>query len=99
MPFDAAAATIAALESDATGAFNVADDDPAVANEWMPAFASAIGAPRPLHAPVFLARILARGAAVHLATNSRAASNARLRNGLGWRPEFASWRSGSASLT
>jgi nucleoside-diphosphate-sugar epimerase len=95
---DAAAATIAALESDATGAFNVADDEPAVASEWMPLFAAAIGAPRPAHAPVFLARIIAGAAAVHLAVNSRAASNARLKDELSWRPQFASWRSGFASL-
>ena len=91
---DAATATIAALESGATGAFNVADDEPAVASEWMPLFAEAIGAPKPLHAPVFLARLLAGRAAVHLAVNSRAASNTRLKDELGWRPRFESWRTG-----
>lgn len=91
---DAVTATIAALESDATGAFNVADDEPAVAREWMPVFAEAIGAPKPLRAPVFLARLLAGRAAVHLALNSRAASSRRLKDELGWRPRFKSWRSG-----
>lgn len=91
---DAVGATIAALESGATGAFNVADDEPAMAKDWMPVFARAIGAPRPLRVPAFVARILAGPAAVHLALQSRGASNERLKDELHWQPRFESWRIG-----
>lgn len=91
---DAASATVAALESDATGAFNVADDEPALAREWMPVFADCIGAPRPWRVPSFVARMLVGRAAAHLALESRGASNHRLRVDLRWQPRFESWRAG-----
>ena len=36
---DAVAATVAAVESDLTGAFNICDDDPVALGQWLPAFA------------------------------------------------------------
>ena len=97
---DAAAATVAAVEAAIPGTFNVADDEPARARDWMPAFAAAIGARRPLRVPVAIARLAAPPALVHLSTNSRGASNRRIRDALGWAPEFTSWRTGfTAGLT
>lgn len=60
----------------------------------MPAFASAIGARRPYHVPIMVARLMAPPALIHLSTQSRGASNARIREALGWQPEHASWRTG-----
>lgn len=47
---DAAAATVAALES-APGVYNIVDNDPSEMSIWLSAFAKAIGAPEPPHAP------------------------------------------------
>ena len=60
---DAAAATLAAIERGAPGVYNVVDDDPAPAREWLPALAAAAGAKPPRHVPRWLAR-LAAGEAV-----------------------------------
>src|SRR5829696_6678268 len=46
---DAASATVAALEGDALGVFNVTDDEPAPVAAWLPVFAAAVGAKPPLH--------------------------------------------------
>ncbi len=91
---DAASATVAAVEAGIGGTFNVADDEPAAAREWMPALAAAIGARRPLRAPVAIARLVAPPAIVHLSTNSRGASNARFREAFDWQPRYPSWRTG-----
>jgi nucleoside-diphosphate-sugar epimerase len=40
---DAASATVAALERARPGVYNVVDDDPATAAEWMPIYAEALG--------------------------------------------------------
>src|SRR5581483_3961545 len=45
---DAAAATVAALESD-SGVYNVVDNDPSEVRVWLPAFAEFVGAPPPAH--------------------------------------------------
>ena len=72
---DAVAATVAAVESDVTGAFNICDDAPIPLGRWLPAFARYLGAPSPRHVPTgpdtdpdgrFYAELL-RGAANHLA--------------------------------
>src|SRR5215213_5335381 len=55
---DVAAATIAALDRGATGVYNVTDDDPAPAREWIPAYAEALGAKRPRRVPVFIVRMV-----------------------------------------
>ena len=54
---DAAAATVGAVERGAPGVYNVADDEPAPMREWLPAYASTIGAKRPRRIPAWLARI------------------------------------------
>ena len=72
---DAVAATVAAVESDVTGAFNVCDDAPIPLVAWLPAFARYLGAPSPPSLPTgddtdpdrrFYAELL-RGADNHLA--------------------------------
>jgi nucleoside-diphosphate-sugar epimerase len=72
---DAVAATVAAVESDIAGAFNICDDAPIPLGRWLPAFARYLGAPPPPHVPTgpdtdpdgrFYAELL-RGAANHLA--------------------------------
>ena len=91
---DAASATVLAVEQQAKGVFNIVDDEPAPASEWLPALAAAAGAKRPRRAPVWLARLLAGDVAVTMMTEGRGFSNAKAKSELGWQPRFPSWRQG-----
>jgi 2-alkyl-3-oxoalkanoate reductase len=91
---DLASATVAALEADALGTFNVVDDDPAPVSTWLPALAQAVGARAPLRMPAFLARLLLPEHLYVLMTDVRGGSNARFKRTFGWQPQFASWRGG-----
>ena len=91
---DAAAATVLAVEQSARGIYNVVDDDPAPAREWLPALADAIGAKPPRRVPRWLARLLAGEAGVALMTEIRGASNAKAKRELGWELAYPSWRDG-----
>jgi nucleoside-diphosphate-sugar epimerase len=95
---DAAAATVAALtavpRSGSRAVYNVVDDDPAPVSEWLPALADAVGAPRPMRVPAFVARLAAGEYGVATMTRSQGASNARARRELGWAPAHPSWREG-----
>ncbi len=93
---DAAAATVAAVEGGAPGIYNVVDDEPAVAADWLPGLAEAVGAKRPMRVPRWLARIMAGEAAVTMMTESRGASNAKAKRELGWTPTYPTWRDGFA---
>ncbi|GAA1238944.1 NAD-dependent epimerase/dehydratase family protein [Oryzihumus leptocrescens] len=53
---DAASATVLAVEQRASGVFNVVDDEPAPAREWLPSLAACAGARPPMRVPVWLAR-------------------------------------------
>jgi nucleoside-diphosphate-sugar epimerase len=83
---DAAAAAVQALDWPA-GIVNICDDEPVLAREWLPYYASLLGAPAP---PLASGRD--RG--------DRGASNAKARLELSWRPLWPSWREGfRASLS
>ncbi len=90
---DAAAATLAALGGE-PGVYNVVDDEPARVGDWIPAFADALGAPRPMRVPVWLARLVAGAYGVQAMTAGQGASNALAKRALGWTPSHASWREG-----
>jgi 2-alkyl-3-oxoalkanoate reductase len=91
---DAASATVAALERARPGLYNVVDDEPASAVEWMPLYAEALGAKRPPRVPAFLARMIAGDALVKWMLGLRGASNEKIKEELGWRPHYKSWRQG-----
>jgi nucleoside-diphosphate-sugar epimerase len=91
---DAAAATVAALEHDGPGVFNIVDDDPAAVREWLPVLAQTLGAKPPRRFPVWLARLLAGEFVVALSTEARGASNAKAKRQLGFAPRHPSWREG-----
>jgi nucleoside-diphosphate-sugar epimerase len=93
---DAASATALAVEKQARGVFNIVDDEPAPANDWLPYLAQCAGAKRPMRVPVWLARLLAGPVAVAMMTEGRAFSNAKAKRELGWEPDYASWRQGFA---
>lgn len=91
---DAAAATVAALDEARPGIYNVVDDEPAEAAEWLPVFAEALGAKRPPRVPAFIARMLAGKALVEWSLGLRGASNEKIKREIGWRPRYESWRRG-----
>lgn len=90
---DAASATVAAL-TDGSGIYNIVDDEPAPAREWIPYLATIVGAKPPVRVPTWLARIVAGEVPVAMMTQSRAGSNAKAKRELSWRPAYASWPEG-----
>jgi nucleoside-diphosphate-sugar epimerase len=91
---DAASATVLAMEQRAKGVFNIVDDEPAPASEWLPYLAECAGAKRPMRVPVWLARLLAGDQAVIMMTEGRGFSNAKAKRELGWQLRYPSWRQG-----
>jgi nucleoside-diphosphate-sugar epimerase len=89
---DAADATVAAIERGNRGIYQIVDDEPAPAREWVPAIAAAIGAPPPRHIPRWLGRLLAGEAVVAISTETRGATNELAKRVLGWKPGHPSWR-------
>ena len=91
---DAASATVLAVEQKARGVFNIVDDEPAPASEWLPYLAACAGAKRPMRVPKWLARLLAGDVAVTMMTEGRGFSNAKAKRELGWQLRYPSWRQG-----
>ncbi|MGH3180751.1 MAG: NAD-dependent epimerase/dehydratase family protein [Streptosporangiaceae bacterium] len=91
---DAASATVLAVEQKARGVFNIVDDEPAPASEWLPYLAACAGAKRPMRVPKWLARPLAGEVAVTMMTEGRGFANAKAKRELGWKLRYPSWRQG-----
>ena len=91
---DAASATVLALEKEARGVFNIVDDEPAPASEWLPYLAECVGAKPPMRLPVWVARLAGGEVAVSMLTRTRGSSNARAKRELGWELRWPSWRQG-----
>jgi nucleoside-diphosphate-sugar epimerase len=71
---DAAAATAVAVERGRSGIYNVVDDEPAPARDWIPELARALGAKPPRRVPRWLSRLLAGEGATLMMTEVRGAS-------------------------
>ena len=95
---DAASATALAIETGDPGIYNIVDDEPAPVREWLPSLAAMLGAKPPRRIPAWVARIAVGEHLVAMMTESRAGSNAKARQALGWRPAYASWRKGFADV-
>ncbi len=91
---DAASATVAATRYGLPGVYNIVDDDPAAVRIWLPLYAAALGAPKPFTVPRALARLGAGAYGVYMMIHQRGVSNAKAKQGLGWRPAVRSWRDG-----
>ena len=91
---DAASATVLALEQQANGVFNIVDDEPAPASQWLPYLAACAGAKRPWPVPAWVARLLAGEMAVIMMTEGRGFANAKAKRELGWKLRYPSWRQG-----
>jgi nucleoside-diphosphate-sugar epimerase len=90
---DAASATVLAVDGGEPGIYNIVDDEPAAAGDWLPIYAQALGARRPRRVPTWLARLAAGPLAVAL-TSLAGASNAKAHDTLGWKPALPTWRQG-----
>jgi nucleoside-diphosphate-sugar epimerase len=91
---DAAGATVLAVEQQAGGVFNIVDDEPAPASEWLPYLAECAGAKPPIRVPRWVARLLAGEVPVIMMTEGRAFSNDKAKRELGWELRYPSWRIG-----
>lgn len=91
---DASSALVAAIEGMRTGLWHVVDDRPTTASEFLDTFARALEAPKPKHAPVWLARLVVGGGTVRFLTSSTRTSNARIKKDLGWAPRYRSCEEG-----
>jgi 2-alkyl-3-oxoalkanoate reductase len=90
---DAARATVAALDGP-TGVFNVVDDVPAPASEWLPMLAGLLGAKPPRRVARGLARAVAGPFLVYMLCDQPAVSNQRARAEMGWTPAYPDWHDG-----
>ena len=90
---DAAAATVLALDQVGPAIYNVTDDEPAAARDWLPVLAEAAGAKPPRHVPSWLAPLI-MGGGLAMMTQSRGAANGKAKKELGWTLRYPSWRQG-----
>jgi nucleoside-diphosphate-sugar epimerase len=90
---DAASATVAALTAP-PGIYNVTDDAPVPAREWVPAVAELVGAKPPRRVPRWAVRVLAGSVGSTAMTEQRGASNAKAKRELGWALRYPTWREG-----
>ena len=91
---DAAAATVLVLEGEGAGVYNVVDDEPAPARDWLPVLANAIGAKPPRRVPSWIARLIGGADGMTMMSEARGASNAKAKRELGWTLLYPSWRQG-----
>ena len=91
---DAAGAIVAALGEEATGIYNIVDDDPAPISTWLPEFAHILDAPRPRKVPGWAATLAGGSWGRAYLTSLTGADNSRARDDLLWRPSWRSWRDG-----
>jgi nucleoside-diphosphate-sugar epimerase len=91
---DAAGATVLAVEQGTKGVFNIVDNEPAPASEWLPYLARCAGAKPPMRVPTWLARLVAGEVAVTMMTEGRGFSNAKAKRELGWELRYPTWREG-----
>jgi nucleoside-diphosphate-sugar epimerase len=95
---DSATAAVAALDA-TPGTYNIVDDDPVRARDWLPLFAHSLDAPDPPSISVEEGLERSGWTAVHRMTEQRGASNAQARDCLGWAPRHPSWRAELADST
>jgi 2-alkyl-3-oxoalkanoate reductase len=91
---DAASAYLAAIERRPEGIFHIVDDQPARVGEFFTWFAGRLGAKRPFHVPVWLAKLAAGSYAAEFATTSMITTADRFKAATGWTPRYPDYRAG-----
>ncbi|MGD2061876.1 MAG: NAD(P)-dependent oxidoreductase [Acidimicrobiia bacterium] len=93
---DAGTALVAALTV-RDGTYNVTDDQPVPASDFVGSLAQVLGAPSPRRVPAALGRLIV-GKAAGLLTISHRVSNERFKKATGWEPEYQSVADGWAAI-
>ncbi len=88
---DAVAGTLAALEKGIPGIYQIVEDEPAAARDWLPVFARHCGGWQPWKVPVWMGRLGGGPYGVFLMCEMQGATNTKAAEVLGWRPQ-RSWR-------
>lgn len=91
---DAAAATVLAMTGGAPGIYNIVDDAPVPAREWVPGLATLAGAKPPRRLPRWLVRTFTGSTGASALTEQRGASNAKAKSELGWTLRYPVWTDG-----
>jgi nucleoside-diphosphate-sugar epimerase len=91
---DAAAVSLQAIDRGGPGVYNIVDDEPAAQADWLPYLAELLQAPAPRRVSEEDAEKQFGVQAVYYGNQLPAASNARAKSELGFKPQFASWRDG-----
>jgi nucleoside-diphosphate-sugar epimerase len=94
---DAASATVAALDGEAGSVYNIVDDTPASWRDVHLERARAFEMPEPAGMPVWALQRLAPATFELLGETTMRVSNERARAGLGWAPQYPSYREGIAA--
>lgn len=89
---DAANAAICALQSGATGIFNIVDNTPVAVLDWLPWYARRMKAGLPKTIPVWVGRLVVGRFGEHTMVNQVGVDNGKARRRLGWRPQFDTWK-------
>lgn len=74
--------------------FNVCDDEPVLYGELIAFIAQALGAGKPRHLPVWLARLLLGSASVQALLTSARCRNQLIKEKTGWQPDYPTFRQG-----
>ena len=95
---DVASATKLLLEADdesvSDAIFHVVDDEPVTMNQFIAETCVRIGRRLPRHVPAMAARLVRGSGPVDAAIRSAKSTNARLKDRLGWAPQFPTYRDG-----
>jgi nucleoside-diphosphate-sugar epimerase len=91
---DAAAVTAMFVGAGEPGIYNVVDNDPAAVADWLPYYAGLLTAKRPFRVPELMGRMRAGAYGAYMMTGQRGASNQKIKDAVGWKPAYASWREG-----
>jgi nucleoside-diphosphate-sugar epimerase len=91
---DAAAAFVAAIETESTGVYHVVDDRPVTGATFFETFAALLDAPEPSRVPAWLARFFIGKINADGLTSPMPTTNEKARRELGWEPEYPTYRDG-----
>lgn len=91
---DAAAAFVAAIESQARGIYHIVDDEPVTGAAFFETFADLLEAPEPSRIPAWLARFFVGKVNAEGFTSPMPTTNEKAKQELGWEPEYPTYRDG-----
>jgi nucleoside-diphosphate-sugar epimerase len=98
---DAALAVVKAIDNPANAVahiFNVCDDEPVTYRQLVSFVSQALGARQPRHWPISLAKLLLGAHTVGVLRASVRCRNERVKETLGWRPQYPNYRAGYAAV-